>query len=129
MSMSPVDRAYRTSEISAIAPPASDVPAERYWRPKEKGGGMSEVAERLAKLQERVDVALDAAKNDDGASPVLQAVVEEFARKFAKARKSIDDGGSEREAVVEAEQAADSAKYAAEADGGLTDSTREAIVA
>jgi hypothetical protein len=90
---------------------------------------MSEVAERLEKLQERVDVAVDAAKNDGGASPVLRAVVEEFSRKFAKARKSIDDGGSEREAVVEAEQAADSAKYAAEADSGLGQETREAIIA
>src|SRR5688572_30878852 len=90
---------------------------------------MSEVAERLAKLQERVDVAVDAAKNDGGASPVLRAVVEEFARKFEKARKSIDSGGSEREAVVEAEQAADSAKYAAEADTGLGQETREAIIA
>lgn len=90
---------------------------------------MSEVAERLAKLQERVDVAVDATKNDGGASPVLRAVVEEFARKFEKARKSIDSGGSEREAVVEAEQAADSAKYAAEADTGLGQETREAIIA
>jgi ParB-like chromosome segregation protein Spo0J len=90
---------------------------------------MSEVAERLAKLQERVDGALDAAKKDDGASPVLLAVVEEFARKYAKARKAIDGGGSEREAVVEAEQAADSAKYAAEADSGLGQETREAILA
>ena len=90
---------------------------------------MSEVAERLAKLQERVDGALDAAKKDGGASPVLLAVVEEFARKYAKARKAIDGGGSEREAVVEAEQAADSAKYAAEADSGLGQETREAIVA
>lgn len=90
---------------------------------------MSEVTERLAKLQERVDVALDAARSDEGASPVLRAVVEEFSRKFAKARKSIDDGGSEREAVVEAEQAADSAKYAAEADTGLGQQTRDAIVA
>jgi hypothetical protein len=90
---------------------------------------MSEVSERLAKLQDRVDTAVSAAKADGGASPVLVAVVEEFGRKFAKARKSIDDGGNEREAVVEAEQAADSAKYAAEADGGLEDATKEAIVA
>src|SRR5207247_8912110 len=96
--------------------------------PAKGEGTLSEVAERLAKIQERVDVALDAAKNDGGASAVLQAVVEEFARKFAKARKSIDDGDSEREAVVEAEQAADSAKYAAEADGGLGQEAREAII-
>lgn len=90
---------------------------------------MSEVAERLAKIQERVDEAVSLVKDDGGASPVLVAVVEEFGRKYAKARKAIDDGGSEREAVVEAEQAADSAKYAAEADGGLEEATKEAIIA
>ena len=89
---------------------------------------MSEVAERLAKIQERVDEAVSAAQGDGGASPVLVAVVEEFGRKYAKARKAIDDGGSEREAVVEAEQAADSAKYAAEADGGIEVATKEAIL-
>ena len=90
---------------------------------------MSEVAERLGKLQERVDAALDATKKDGGASPVLRAVVEEFSRKFAKALKAIDAGGNEREAVVEAEQAADSAKYAAEADTGLGQEAKDAIIA
>lgn len=90
---------------------------------------MSDVGERLVRLQERVDLAVDAVKNDGGASPVLVAVVEEFARKFAKARKSVDGGGNEREAVVEAEQAADSAKYAAEADTGIGQEAREAVIA
>src|SRR5437870_1828233 len=89
---------------------------------------MTETQERLAKLQDRVDAAVSAAKGDGGASPVLVAVVEELGRKFKKALDTIDGGGSEREAVVEAEQAADSAKYAAEADAGISDETRSAII-
>ncbi len=89
---------------------------------------MTEVRDRLGKLQGRVDAALAAAKSDGGASPVLQAVVEEFGRKMAKALRTIDGGGNEREAVTEVEQAADSAKYAAEADAGLSADARQAIV-
>ena len=89
---------------------------------------MTEVRDRLGKLQERVDAALTAAKSDDGASPVLLAVVEEFSRKMKKALGTLDDGGNEREAVVEVEQAADSAKYAAEADPGLGTDAKQAIV-
>ena len=89
---------------------------------------MSEAGERLAKLQERVETAVSLAKGDGGASPVLVAVVEELGRKMGKALDSIGSGGDEREAVVEVEQAADSAKYAAEADGGLGAETKQAIV-
>jgi hypothetical protein len=89
---------------------------------------MSDVRERLGKLGERVDAAVSAAKGDGGASPVLVAVVEELGRKMAKALGTIEAGGNEREAVVEVEQAADSAKYAAEADGGLADETKQVIV-
>jgi hypothetical protein len=89
---------------------------------------MTETQERLAKLQDRVDAAVSAAKSDGGASPVLIAVVEELGRKFKKALGTIAEGGSEREAVVEAEQAADSAKYAAEADSGIKDETKKTIV-
>jgi hypothetical protein len=58
-------------------------------------------------------------------------VVEEFARKIAKAKEQITSGDESAAyaAVVEAEQAADSAKYAAEADPGLADAAREAVVA
>jgi hypothetical protein len=89
---------------------------------------MSEVQERLTKLQERVETAVSAAKSDGGASPVLVAVVEELARKFSKALDTIDEGGDEREAVVEVEQAADSAKYAAEADPGAGADTKQAVI-
>lgn len=88
---------------------------------------MDEMTQRLEKLAGQVEAALGTAR-EGGASEVLLAVVEEFGRKVDKARRTVADGGDAREAVVEAEQAADSAKYAAEADGGLADDARAAIV-
>lgn len=61
---------------------------------------------------------------DGGASPVLVAVVNEFAKKAAKAASSAD----ERTAVIELEQAGDSAKAAAEADAGLSAPARELVL-
>ena len=55
---------------------------------------------------------------------MLVAVVLEFARKADKAAASAD----ERLAVIELEQAGDSAKAAAEADSGVSPATREAIL-
>jgi len=81
-------------------------------------------AERLREVRSKVDAALDEVRADRGASPVLIAVVGEFA---AKARKAVaaDD---QRGAVIELEQAGDSAKVAAEADSGVDDATREAVL-
>lgn len=92
---------------------------------------MSELTERFAKIETRVNDAIDAVRGDTGASPVLVVVVEEFARKIAKAKDPVSSGDIQAafEAVLEAEQAADSAKYAAEADSGISDAVREAIVA
>jgi len=55
---------------------------------------------------------------------VLVAVVNEFAKKADKAAASSD----ERVAVIELEQAGDSAKAAAEADPGLSAVSREAVL-
>jgi len=55
---------------------------------------------------------------------VLLAVVSEFAKKAEKAVHSND----ERTAVIELEQAGDSAKAAAEADDGAAAATREAVL-
>lgn len=55
---------------------------------------------------------------------MLVAVVGEFALKAEKATNSQD----ERTAVVELEQAGDSAKAAAEADTGVADATRQAVL-
>ena len=54
---------------------------------------------------------------------MLVAVVNEFAKKADKAAASLD----ERAAVIELEQAGDSAKAAAEADPGVSRATRDAV--
>jgi hypothetical protein len=51
------------------------------------------------------------------------AVVGEFAKKAAKATAAAD-----HDAVIELEQAGDSAKAAAEADSGLSEASRQAVL-
>jgi len=82
------------------------------------------VAEQLRDVRAKIDTAVDAVSADQGASPVLVAVVSEFASKAAKAAGAED----ERDAVIELEQAGDSAKAAAEADTGVSGSTRQAVL-
>ena len=80
--------------------------------------------ERLREIRVKIDHALEAVHGDQGASPVLVAVVSEFAKKAEKAAGAEDERG----AVIELEQAGDSAKVAAEADPGLSDATRDAVL-
>ena len=79
---------------------------------------------RLRDVRSKIDLAVEAVGSDRGASPVLIAVVGEFANKAQKAA-GLDD---ERGAVIELEQAGDSAKVAAEADSGASDATRQAVL-
>src|SRR2546421_12152643 len=85
---------------------------------------MTSTAERLRDVRTKIDDAVAAVRQDRGASPVLTAVVSEFAKKAEKAAGAEDERG----AVIELEQAGDSAKVAAEADTGLTDATRDAVL-
>ena len=55
---------------------------------------------------------------------MLVAVVNEFATKAAKATAATD----ERTAVIELEQAGDSAKVAVEADPAVSDTARQAVI-
>jgi hypothetical protein len=81
-------------------------------------------AERLQAARIKIESACDAVLRDEGASPVLAAVVNEFAKKAQKATGSPD----ERLAVVELEQAGDSAKVAVEADPSVSPATRDAVL-
>jgi hypothetical protein len=76
----------------------------------------------LETIRAKAVAALKAVDQDPGASPVLRAVVGEFAD---KASKAVDLGAGDRawEAVVEFEQAGDSAKAAAEADADAAPAT------
>ncbi len=85
---------------------------------------MTTTAERLRDASAKTDIAQACVRADQGASPVLIAVMGEFATKAAKATHSDD----ERTAVIEFEQAGDSAKAAVEADAGVSDATRQAVL-
>ena len=91
---------------------------------------MTTTQERLTRIQEQIDAAANAVDADRGASPVLGAVVQELARKAHKATDGMPnaDDVALRASIVEVEQAADSAKAAAEADAGLSDEARQAVV-
>jgi hypothetical protein len=80
--------------------------------------------ERLRDVRTKIDRAVESVRSDREASPVLIAVVGEFANKAEKAA-GLDD---ERAAIIELEQAGDSAKVAAEADTAVSDATREAVL-
>jgi hypothetical protein len=84
---------------------------------------MSTITDGLNQVANAVTKAHDALKSDPSASPITVAVVEEFARKADKALV-----GGNRDAVIELEQAGDSAKVAAEADTALRDATRQTIL-
>ena len=86
--------------------------------------GVATTTERLVSARSKIDDARELVRGDDGASPVLLAVVEEFAGKADKAVAADD----ERIAVIELEQAGDSAKAAVEADSGVSDATRQAML-
>ncbi|VTU38518.1 hypothetical protein [Variovorax sp. RA8] len=93
---------------------------------------ISTIAKQVCfQLDSRLTAAEATLAADAMASPVLAAVVAEFRRKFAKTRPSMegDAAGGQREAVVELEQAADSAKWAALADPGASEQSKLAVVA
>src|SRR6266545_2185533 len=91
---------------------------------------MTTTAERLTSIQEQIDAAAATVEADTGASPVLGAVVQELARKAQKAVDGLPgaDDVTLRVSIVEVEQAADSAKAAAEVDLGVSDATRQAVL-
>lgn len=91
---------------------------------------MATTAEQLRQIHDQVDVAAAAVAADTGSSPVLAAVVAELARKAQKAVDGVPaaDDAALRVSIVEVEQAADSAKAAAEADPGTAAATREAVL-
>jgi hypothetical protein len=79
-------------------------------------------------VKTKIADALRAAEGDSGASVVLVAVVREFDKKADKAMRQAATPDAMREAVVELEQAGDSAKAAAEADPGLGQGAKQAVL-
>ncbi len=91
---------------------------------------MKALFERLAIIDNEISHAVKAVETDAGSSPVLDAVVKEFKNKSNKTLDSLNtaDAWGIREAIVELEQAADSAKVAVEADAGATERARKAVL-
>lgn len=91
---------------------------------------LAETVERFLEFEEQSDRALELVEADSTASVVLVAVVQELSRKAKKAHAPVTGGDPTPmwEAIIEVEQAADSAKVAAEADGGARQETRQAVL-
>ena len=89
---------------------------------------MIDVMSRLDEVKTRTAGALKLAESDPGASVVLVAVVREFDNKSDKATASATTESAARDAVIELEQAGDSAKAAVEADLGASAATRQAVL-
>ncbi|MCU1627679.1 MAG: hypothetical protein JWP64_2628 [Pseudonocardia sp.] len=86
---------------------------------------MTDMKTRLGDIETKTSDAVRASESDQGASAVLVAVVREF---DSKADRVVADTGEARDSVIELEQAGDSAKAAAEADSGLGEEARQAVL-
>lgn len=88
------------------------------------------ITTRLADIEEQIDEAEAQLENDGGASPALKAVFDELHRKTREARDVLRgaDATTIRDHVIEVEQAADSAKRAAEADEHASAASRDAVL-
>ncbi len=89
------------------------------------------ITTRLADIEQQIDDAAVLLKSDSGVSPATKAVFDELHRKTKEARDTLRgaDEARIREHIVECEQAADSAKYAAEADQEIAGESRDAVLA
>jgi hypothetical protein len=88
---------------------------------------MDEILATLTEIRTKIVGANRMTEQDASVSPVLAAVVAEFAKKADKAVGFARDGKG-FEAVIELEQAGDSAKAAAEADTSAAEGTRQAVL-
>ena len=92
---------------------------------------ISHIATQVARFETASGEALAVVQGDAAASPVLAAVVDEFHRKAQKAVTALAsaDERTARDTIVELEQAADSANYAAAADPGAAEETKATVYA
>jgi hypothetical protein len=91
---------------------------------------MEPLLDRLQLVDKHIARAVTTAEQDAKASPVTRAVVREFQNKMKKARDSLTGASSprdRRDAVIEVEQAGDSANVAVLADESASAQTRDAV--
>ena len=88
------------------------------------------ITQQLSDIEEQIDGTLAKVNADPGASAALKAVVSELHTKAREARDETKgaDERTIRDHIIEAEEAADSAKHAAEAEGQISEATRQAVL-
>ena len=88
------------------------------------------ITQQLSDIEEQIDGIVEKVNADPGASPALRAVIEELHTKTREARDGTKgaDARAIRDHIIEAEEAADSAKHAAEAEPDILDANREAVL-
>ncbi len=89
------------------------------------------IPQQLSDIEEQIDGLVTKMNAEPGASAALKAIVGELHDKTRKARDETRgaDERSIRDHIIEAEEAADGAKRAAEAEESLSDGTRRAVLA
>lgn len=88
------------------------------------------ITTRLSEIEEQIDSAAEQLESDPAVSPALKAVFDELHRKTREARDTLKGADQDkiRDHVIEVEQAADSAKCAAEAEEKISSTTRDAVL-
>lgn len=86
--------------------------------------------QRFKDIDQLIEEAMSRVDADAGASAPLKAVVAEFRDKTRKAVEQISgaDERTIRDCVIEVEQAADSAKKAAQAEDGLASTSQQSVL-
>lgn len=86
--------------------------------------------QKLTDIEEQIDRVVEKVNADPGASAALKAVVAELHTKARDARDETRGAGERaiRDHIIEAEEAADSAKRAAEAETEISSETRQAVL-
>ena len=89
---------------------------------------METLAQRIELIDRHVARCKAALDSEAAASPVSLAIFAELERKLAKLKGVLDgDARTARESLLEAEQAADCMKLAAQADPGLSPPSLEVV--
>ena|SRR5687767_15744245 len=84
---------------------------------------------QIKEIAQHVEDLTSQASGDQAASPALLAVVGELRNKARQAIEELGESETDvRETIIELEQASDSAKRAAQADPGLSEDARKAVL-
>lgn len=90
---------------------------------------MPHISERMVEVDKKIEECARRVNDDKNASEVLKAVINEFDNKSKKSLVGFREDNERiiRDHIVEIEQAADSAKVAAEAEKGISEETLRSV--